>query len=101
MGGFLVPVITIIIAILNIYWWVIIISAVVSWLTAFGVINTYNRSVAMALDVLYRLTEPVYRPIRQFLPNLGGLDLSPLVVLLIIWFAEMELAHLANYLYQI
>jgi YggT family protein len=74
---------------------------VVSWLTAFGVINTYNRSVAMVLDVLYRLTEPVYRPIRQFLPSLGGLDLSPLVVLIIIWFAEMELEQLAYYLYRI
>jgi YggT family protein len=65
------------------------------------VINTYNRSVAMVLDVLYRLTEPVYRPIRQFLPNLGGLDLSPLVVLIIIWFAEMELEQLAYYLYRL
>lgn len=101
MGGFLVPVIKIVIAILNLYWWVIIISAVVSWLTAFGVINTYNRSVAMVLDVLYRLTEPVYRPIRQYLPSLGGLDLSPLVVLIIIWFAEMELEQLAYYLYRI
>ena len=97
MGGFLVPIVQIIIAILNIYWWIVILSAIASWLIAFGVINTYNRGAAMVLDVLYRLTEPVYRPIRKFLPNVGGLDLSPIVVLLIIWFAEMELVQFAYY----
>jgi YggT family protein len=51
----------------------------------------------MVLDILYRLTEPVYRPIRKFLPNVGGLDLSPIIVLLIIWFAEMELIQFAYY----
>jgi YggT family protein len=95
MGGFLVPVIRVVIELLNLYWWVIIISAVASWLIAFGVINTYNRNVAMAIDVLYRLTEPALRPIRQFLPNLGGIDISPIILLLIIWFAQMELAQLA------
>lgn len=97
MGGFLVPIIQIIIEILHIYWWVVILSAIASWLIAFGVINTYNRGAAMVLDILYRLTEPVYRPIRKFLPNVGGLDLSPVIVLLIIWFAEMELAQFAFY----
>jgi YggT family protein len=97
MGGFLVPIVQIIIAILNIYWWIVILSAIASWLIAFGVINTYNRGAAMVLDILYRLTEPVYRPIRKFMPNVGGLDLSPIVVLLIIWFAEMELVQFAYY----
>src|SRR5690348_8000636 len=83
MGGFLVPIIQIVIEILHIYWWVIIFSAIASWLIAFGVINTYNRGAALILDVLYRLTEPVYRPIRKFLPNVGGLDISPVIVLLI------------------
>lgn len=70
--------------ILNIIWWVIVIQAILSWLVAFNVINTYNdfvRSVFVALD---RLTAPLYRPIRRILPDLGALDLSPLVVLLII-----------------
>jgi YggT family protein len=100
MGGFLAPVIEIVIIILNLYWWVIIVSIVVSWLTMLGVINTYNRSVAMALDILHRLTDPVYRPIRQFLPDIRGIDLSPLVVLLVIYFAERELMQLELYLYR-
>lgn len=75
---------TAILYILNIVWWIIVIQAILSWLIAFNVINTYNdfiRSVYVALD---RLTAPLYRPIRRILPDLGALDLSPLVVLLII-----------------
>jgi YggT family protein len=94
MGGFVVPVIRVILALLDLYWWIIIISAIMSWLMAFNVINTYNRPVAMLVDVLYRLTEPVLRPIRNFLPNFGGIDISPVIVLLIIWFVQMELAQL-------
>lgn len=70
--------------ILNIIWWIIVIQAILSWLVAFNVINTYNdfvRSIFVALD---RLTAPLYRPIRRILPDLGALDLSPLVVLLVI-----------------
>jgi len=100
MGGFIVPVITVIIAVLDIYWWLVIISAVASWLIAFNVINTYNRSVAMIVDVLYRVTEPALRPIRQFLPSFGGLDFSPIILLLIIWFARMELRQLEIYFFM-
>jgi len=94
MGGFIVPVIEVVIAILDIYWWLVIIEAVVSWLIAFNVINTYSRPVAMVLDFLYRVTEPALRPIRQFVPVLGGLDISPLILLLVIWFLRMELRQL-------
>jgi len=69
---------------LNVAWWIIIIQAILSWLIAFNVINTSNdliRSVWIALD---RLTEPLYRPIRRIMPDLGALDLSPMVVLIII-----------------
>lgn len=69
---------------LNILWWIIIVQAIMSWLIAFNVINTYNdfiRSIWIALD---RLTQPIYRPIRRIMPDLGALDLSPMVVLLII-----------------
>ena len=99
MGGFIVPVIRVVIAILNIYWYLVIIQAVISWLIAFNIINTYSRPVAMVLDFLYRITEPLLRPIRQFLPSIGGLDVSPVILLLIIWLIEMELSHLAFYLY--
>ncbi len=97
MGGFVVPIIRVILALLDIYWWILIISAVMSWLIAFNVINTYSRPVALVGDFLYRATEPVLRPIRQFLPNLGGLDISPIIVLLIIWFIQMELVQVMYY----
>lgn len=100
MGGFVVPVIDVVIVLLNLYWWIIIIAAVVSWLIAFGVINTYNRTVARILDVLYRLTEPALRPIRQMLPNFGGVDISPIILLLAIWLIERELLQLEFYLYR-
>jgi len=94
MGPFLVPIIRIVIEILDIYKWIVIISVVVSWLITLGVLTTANHVVRGVLDVLYRLTEPVYRPFRRFLPNFGGLDISPLIVLLIIWLVEQELVAL-------
>ena len=66
--------------ILDIIWWVILAQVIASWLVAFGVINTRNRGVYTILDYLNRLTEPILRPIRNILPNMGGLDLSPLVL---------------------
>ncbi len=91
MGPFLEPIITLVIEILDIYKWVVIISVVVSWLINFGVLTTANHVVRGVVDILYRLTEPVYRPFRRFLPNIGGLDISPLIVLLLIWLIEREL----------
>lgn len=64
--------------------WIIIIQAIVSWLVAFNVINTTNDMVRTILYALERMTEPLYRPIRRIMPDLGALDLSPMVVLLII-----------------
>ena len=66
---------------LNILWWIIIVQAVMSWLIAFNVINTHNDFVRQVWGSLDRMTEPMYRPIRKILPDFGGLDLSPLVVL--------------------
>lgn len=74
--------------ILSLYVWVLIASAIFSWLIAFNVVNTRNRVVYVIGDFLYRLTEPVLRPIRRVLPSLGGIDLSPIVVILGIWFAR-------------
>ncbi len=70
---------------LNVIWWIIVIQAIMSWLIAFNVINTYNdfvRSIWMALD---RMTQPIYAPIRRIMPDFGALDLSPMVVLLILY----------------
>lgn len=69
---------------LSVLWWIIIVQAVMSWLVAFNVINTSNDFVRQVLYALDRITEPLYRPIRRVLPDFGGLDLSPMVVLLIL-----------------
>jgi YggT family protein len=77
-------ILTIILLILDIYIWLLIAAAVLSWLIAFNVVNTRNQFVAMVVDFLYRVTEPVLRPIRNVLPSLGGIDISPVVLILII-----------------
>jgi len=74
--------------VLDIYEWVVIAAVIVGWLTAFNVINHHNNFVRSLLRVLYALTEPVFRPIRKVLPALGGLDLSPLVVIVLIEFLK-------------
>ena len=74
----------VILLILDIYIWLLIAAAVLSWLIAFNVINTRNQFVAMVVDFLYRITEPVLRPIRNMMPSLGGIDISPVIVILII-----------------
>jgi YggT family protein len=74
--------------VVDLYWWIIVINAVLSWLIAFHVINTYNRFVAVLVDATYRLTEPLLRPIRRVLPDLGGLDISPIILLLLIGFLQ-------------
>jgi YggT family protein len=73
---------------LQIYTWLLIISAVLSWLIAFNVVNTRNQFVSTIWDMLYRITEPVLRPIRNRLPNMGGIDISPIILLLLIFFIE-------------
>ena len=81
-------VLDIILLVLQIYIWLLIAAAVLSWLIAFNVVNTRNQVVAMVADFLYRITEPVLRPIRSLLPNLGGIDVSPVILILIILFLE-------------
>ena len=71
---------------LNLYTWVLIASAIFSWLYAFNVINSRNQFVNAIGSFLFNVTEPVLRPIRRILPNLGGIDISPIIVLLIIFF---------------
>ena len=79
------PIIALIVVVLNIYWYVVFAAVIVSWLTAFNVINSHNNFVRSLLHILYVLTEPVFRQIRRVIPVIGGLDLSPMVVLIAIW----------------
>jgi YggT family protein len=78
----------VILLVLNLYTWIIIIAAVLSWLIAFNVVNMYSDAVRAIWNVLTALTEPLLRPIRQFMPNLGGLDISPVILLLLIFFLQ-------------
>ncbi len=71
---------------LDLYWWIIIASAVFSWLFAFNVINSSNQFVGMIGEFLYKATEPALRPIRRIMPDLGGIDISPIILLLLIFF---------------
>ena len=82
----MVPLIEFIVYVIQLYIWVIIASAILSWLIAFNVVNTQNRFVYSVADMLYRVTEPALRPIRSILPNLGGIDISPVILILILMF---------------
>ena len=79
--------------VIDIYTWIVIASAIMSWLVAFGVVNTRNQVIRFVVDFLYRVTEPVLRPIRRVLPNLGGIDISPVILLLLLFFLRSLLAE--------
>jgi len=89
------PLAALLILILDTYKWIVIAAVIVSWLTAFNVINERNNFVRTLLRILYNLTEPVFRPIRRIIPDVGGIDLSPLIVLLLIWFLQYSIRYLA------
>jgi YggT family protein len=82
------PLIGFIILVIDLYIWVVIASAILSWLIAFNVVNTNNRIVLTIAETLYRLTEPALRPIRSILPNLGGIDISPVILILLLLFVR-------------
>ena len=75
--------------ILKIYTYIVIANVIISWLIAFNVLNTSNRFVYSILELTYRLTDPILNKIRRFLPNLGAFDITPIILLLLIWFIEM------------
>ena len=77
----MIPLINFIAMVIGFYIWLIIIGAILSWLIAFNVVNTHNRFVHMITDMLYRLTDPALRPIRRFMPDLGGIDISPIILI--------------------
>ena len=83
----------IILLVLQIYIWLLTAAAVLSWLIAFNVVNTHNQVVATIGEFLYRITEPALRPIRNLMPNLGGIDISPIIVILIIMFIQRVISY--------
>lgn len=78
----------VVLLILQLYTYVIIVVAILSWLVAFNVINIYNEFVRSVWNALNALTEPLLRPIRQVLPNMGGIDISPIILILLIYLIE-------------
>src|SRR6476660_3170601 len=83
----------IVIIVLDLYVWLLIASAILSWLIAFNVVNTRNQFVAAVAEFLYRITEPALAPIRRFMPNLGGLDISPIILILLIMFIQRVILY--------
>ena len=84
----MVPLIGFIVLVIDLYIWVVIAGAILSWLIAFNVVNTQNRFVYSVADMLYRITEPALRPIRRLLPNLGGIDISPVILIVGLMFLD-------------
>ena len=85
----MIAVFYLVLQILKLYSYVVIANVVISWLISFNVLNTQNRFVYSILELSYRLTDPILNKIRGFIPNLGSLDISPVILLLLIWFVEM------------
>lgn len=83
----------IVLIVLDLYTWLLIASAILSWLIAFNVVNTRNQFVGGVAEFLYKITEPVLRPIRNALPSFGGLDISPIIVILIIMFLQRVITY--------
>ncbi|HEX8239554.1 MAG TPA: YggT family protein [Allosphingosinicella sp.] len=92
----LLALIDVVIILLKVVWWIIVIQMILSWLVAFNVINTYNNFVRGLMRGLDRMTEPVYRPIRKVLPDFGGLDFSPMVVIIVLLILNRLLYGLAD-----
>jgi YggT family protein len=86
-------VLDIVLIVLDLYVWLLIAAAILSWLIAFNVVNTRNQFVASVAEFLYRITEPLLAPIRSFMPNLGGLDISPIILILIIMFIQRVITY--------
>ena len=85
------PIIALLLLLLDIYWWVVIVAVVISWLVIFGLLNIHHPTARAIVRALGALTEPVFRRIRHVIPPIGGLDLSPLIVLIAIWFLQYAL----------
>ena len=86
------PIAALLIEVLEIYKWIVIAAVIVSWLTAFNVINQHNNFVRSVLRILIALTDPVFRQVRRVIPPIGGLDFSPIVVFVVIWFLQYSIS---------
>ena len=93
----MIPLLLFVDYLLNLYTWVVIASVIFSWLIAFNVINPYNQFVRSIWQALNAVTEPLLRPIRRFMPDLGGIDLSPIVALLLVWFLQSLIVRYGMY----
>ena len=87
------PVIQLILLLLDVYFWIVIAVVVLSWLVAFNIVNPTNNIVRQIRYALYRLTEPLLGPIRKLMPDLGGIDLSPMILLIAVWFLSNSVAY--------
>ena len=96
MSELMMPILIVINSAIELFKLMVLASIVMSWLVQFNVLNTRNRAVYMIMDVLYKVTEPVLRPLRRIMPNTGALDLSPILLFFILWLIQMYLPMLAR-----
>jgi YggT family protein len=87
------PIIWLLQELISLYWWIVIIAVVMSWLVAFGVVNTFHPFARGIVRFLDAVTEPVFRQVRRIIPPIGGLDLSPLIVLILLEFLSMTIDY--------
>ena len=87
------PIIWLLQELISLYWWIVIIAVVMSWLVAFGVVNTFHPFARGVVRFLDAVTEPVFRQVRRVIPPIGGLDLSPLIVLILLEFLSMSIDY--------
>jgi YggT family protein len=95
-AAFIIPLFKVLNIAIDLYWWVIIVMAIMSWLLAFDVINMRNEFVRSIWNSVNALTEPALRPIRRFIPPIGGMDISPIILLLLLSFIQMELVEVVR-----
>ncbi|HEY5598411.1 MAG TPA: YggT family protein [Kiloniellales bacterium] len=88
------PLLRVLLIAIDLYIWAVIISAVLSWLVHFGVVNTRNQFVSMIGEFLWRLSEPALRPIRRYVPRFGGVDISPIILILALLFVQMVIGNI-------
>ena len=94
MDVILVPMLNLMLTVIELYIWVVIIAVVLTWLVSFKVLNVSNRFVSMVGEFTYRITEPALRPIRNVIPNLGGIDISPIILILVLVFLKDVLVRM-------
>lgn len=99
MDIILIPLLTILDKIIELYILIIFVSVIMSWLMAFNVINNSNQFVMMISEFLYRITEPALRPLRRIMPNFGGIDLSPVALIFILYFVQMVIGMVIMKIY--